>query len=62
LAFAAFDQNGAAQGVHVSAHDVQADAAAGELRHFVGRRKSRLKNQIMNLGFGKTGAFGNNSF
>src|SRR5205807_8276599 len=61
LAFAAFDLDGATQGIHVSAHDIQADAAAGELRNFVGGRESRLKNQVVNLRLGKARAFGNDS-
>src|ERR1700675_898738 len=61
LAFAAFHQNCAAQGVYVSTHYIQTYAAAGEFRHLVRSRKARLKDEVVNLGFGETDTIGNNS-
>jgi hypothetical protein len=41
--------NRAAQGIHVSTHHVETDAAAGQLRDLLDRRETGLKNQIMNF-------------
>src|SRR5690348_1432712 len=59
LVFAAFDVNCAAQGIHVAAHDIETNAATGNFRDFLGGRKTGLKDEIVNFGFRKAQAFGN---
>src|SRR5580692_9524114 len=43
---------GAAQGIYIAAHHVQANATAGKLGDPVGRRETRLKDKVVDFCFG----------